>query len=403
MDIALGMAFVALLALAALAWFATRARMEAVKARAELDALRGGQLDVVRDAVKSASLEAAQSVSSKLLDDHKRETEAARKEAEERVRAASADLVKQVDGIAQAVIGLQAQVKERGETVDTLLRALESPGGAGALAEIGLANTLKAFGLEQDRDYVLQHGTEDETTGRRLRPDALVFLPADSVLVVDCKASKFLLDIARADGTEGEAEAYDNLARTMNQHLRDLADKDYRSAILAARREAGRDAQPSRIHMMMFLPNDATMDKLTRADPGFRERARREKIIVGGPDVLHCALSLAAAEITLARRVENHEKIVDRTRQLLDGIALALGKADDVGQSIKRAAKSFDEFSRSTNRFLLPRARNVAKLGVEPGKPMPRNLPAFSIEVEDNVIEGEAEEVDVTPPPRLVK
>jgi DNA recombination protein RmuC len=411
MEIALGVIAVVLLAAAAgLAWFAVRARLDAVRTAAEIAALRRGGADTermfaaARDAAEAASLKTAQAISSKLLDDHKRETAAANKDAEERVHAASEMLVRQVGEIAQAVAGLQAQVKEKGETIDLVKRVLENPGSAGAMTEIVLDNTLKSFGLEAPRDYVLQQTTADEDTGRRLRPDAVVFLPGDKLLVIDCKASKFLLDIARAEGGDGEAEAYANFARTMNQHLRALCDKDYRAAILAARRGDGRDAGPPQLYMLMFLPNDAALEKLLRADAGFRDKARREDINVGGPDVLYALLSVASAEISLARQVENHRKIIDKTAQLLDGIAVALGKAADVGKNLKRAAESYDEFSRSTNRFLLPRARHLVTLGLRPAKAVPNPLPAFSVHAEENIIEGESEELPLpAPPPALVK
>jgi DNA recombination protein RmuC len=407
---------VALVLAAGLALFYVRAREDAVRAQTEIEATRrlGGDAErlrqdtmvAMRDAAKAASLEAAQSVSSKLLDDHKRETEAAKKESEERVRAVSETLVKNLGEVTKAVAGLQTQVKESGATVDLLKRVLENPGSAGAMSEIVLANTLKSFGLEEGRDYLLQQSAENEETGNRLRPDAVVFLPGDKLLVIDCKASKFLLDIAAAEGTEREADAYANFGGTMNQHLRALSNKDYRSAVLATRRRDGHEGPSPQVHMMMFLPTDSAMAKLTRADESFRDKARREKINVGGPDVLYSLLSVASAEISFARQVENHERIVERMAMLLDGIVLAIGKAGDVGKNLKRAAESFDDFSRSTNRFLLPRARNLVALGLKPKseKPMPGPLPAFSVHAEENIIEGEAEELPLPPaPPRLVK
>jgi DNA anti-recombination protein RmuC len=120
--------------------------------------------------------------------------------------------------------------------------------------------------------------------------------------------------------------------------------------------------------------------------------------------VLYALLSVASAEISLARQVENHQKIIDKTAQLLDGIAAALGKAADVGKSLKRAAESYDEFSRSTNRFLLPRARHLVTLGLRPAKAVPNPLPAFSVHAEETIIEGESEELPLPPAaPRLVK
>jgi DNA recombination protein RmuC len=358
-------------------------------------------------AAQAAVLATAQQLSSKLLEDHKRENAEAKRDAEERVRQASEHLVRQVDEIAKAVHKLHGQVEEKGEALDTLWRALSSPGGAGELAEIGLANTLAGFGLELGRDFLLQHVTEDEETGRRLRPDAVVFLPGNSALVIDCKASKFLLEIARAEGTQEEDEAYRNLARTMNQHLRALAERDYKNAILAAWRQSGREEAIARVLSVMYLPNEAALEKLYRADPSFVQKARALQIIPAGPAGLHCAISLASVEINLVRQIENQQRIAEMTRGLLDAIAVTLGHAAALGRGIKSAADSFAKLTASVNQRLLPRARNLAKLGVQATKPLPPNLPSYSVHAEERnlLIDGEAEHVapEVAPMPRLVK
>ena len=85
------------------------------------------------------------------------------------------------------------------------MRALTNPGGAGQMSEIGLENALKNLGLERGRDYVIQpHVTGEE--GSALRPDAMVFLPNDMVMVIDSKASKHIIDLAGAEGTPAQKE-----------------------------------------------------------------------------------------------------------------------------------------------------------------------------------------------------
>ena len=51
------------------------------------------------------------------------------------------------------------------------------------------------------------------------------------------------------------------------------------------------------------------------------------------------------------------------------------------------------------NGRLLPRARKLAALGVPAGKTLPANLPAYAVMSQegDQLIEGEAEEVDELP------
>jgi DNA recombination protein RmuC len=357
-------------------------------------------------AATAAALATGRELSAQLLDDHKREAEAARQAAEERVKQHSATLVTQVNEIAKAVQELHGQLKDKGRTLDTLWRALSSPSGAGQIAELGLANTLKSFGLELGRDFVLQLTTQDEE-GRKLRPDAVVFLPGNSVLVIDCKASKFLLEIAAAEGTEREAEAYRNLAATMNRHLRALAEKDYATAVRLALRQAGRGEEIARSLSVMYLPNEAALEKLNRADPEFLMKARQAQIIPAGPAGLHCAVSLASAEINLARQVENQTHIVESAEALLESLGVALSHATQLGKSLKTAAESFAKFAGSINQRVLPRARKLGQLGLQPGKPLPGNLPLYSVTGRDDLIEGEAEEVHEAelPPmrkPRLI-
>ena len=341
---------------------------------------------------KAAVLEGGTQLSSKLLEDHKRENAESREAAEKRVQSASESFLKQVETLANAVAALEGRIQENGRVLDTVWRSLSNPSGAGQLAEVGLANTLKAFGLEQGRDFLLQFSTQDEE-GRRLRPDAVVFLPSNGVMVIDSKASKYLLEIAASEGTAGEEEAYRNLGRTMNQHLRALGEKDYAAAIRSSWREAGHDQDIARTVSVMYLPNEAALDKLNRADAEFLHNARARGIYLAGPTTLHCLISLASAEINLMKQVENQQRIVAAAEALLDGLTGALTHVADVGKNIGRAAEFFAKFANSANRFVLPRARRLAALGLQPGKPLPTNLPVYSVTAVDSVIEGEAAEV----------
>jgi DNA recombination protein RmuC len=350
---------------------------------------------------QAAVLETAQLVSSKLLADHKRENEEAKKSGEELVRQTTEQLYQRFEQVTQAVAQLKGEVGVSGQQLDTLWRALTSPGGSGYFAEIGLANTLKSFGLVEGRDYILQHTTEDAVTGRRLRPDAVVFLPGDSVMVIDCKASKFLVEIAQAVGVEAEAAAQQNLARTMNQHLKALAEKDYRSAVAASFREAGRGDEITRILSVMYLPNEGTLERLHLADPDFVVKAAKHQIVPVGPAGLAGFIGFASVEISLIRQIENQQEIVRGTEMLLDSLAIALGHAASVGKGIKGAAEAYDRFSRSVNGRLLGRSRKLAELGLRPGKPMPGNLPSYRVDVLDSIIEGELEELTDPAPPEF--
>jgi DNA recombination protein RmuC len=347
------------------------------------------------ETTRASVLTTAQELSSKLLEDHKREAAAAKAEAEQQIQATTEDLKTQMGQLTEGVAQLKGQVGEKAAVLDTVWRALTNPAGAGYYAEIGLANTLRSFGLQEGRDFLLQPSVQGEEPGRRLRPDAIVFLPGDSALVVDSKASKHLLDLARAEGEEQERQARDQLKARMNQHLKDLAGKDYVNAVEQSWRIGGRAGKPVRTLSVMYLPNDAALEKLLEADPDFSRKAADAQIIPAGPAGLSSFIGFASVEIRLMQQIENQERIVQGMERLLESVAVAVGHAAGVGKGIRSAADAFAKLTGTVNGRLLPRARDLQKLGLRPPKPIPGNLGAYQVFDRDGdaLIDGEAAEV----------
>lgn len=344
-------------------------------------------------AVQAAALDSSQKISSKLLEDHKRETNAAKKEAEEQTKKTTGELLKRFEDASKAISVLDNRVKESKETAETVWRALSSPGGAGMYAEIGLENSLKSFGLEKGRDFLIQSQIE----GKKLRPDAIVFLPGDTVLVIDAKASKFLLELAQAEETDEEEAAYKNLARTMNQHLTSLAGKNYKDGILASYREAGRGDEIKRVVSVMYLPNEGAVDKIARVDPQFIQKAAQREISVAGPAALNCMVGFARLEIDHGKRMKNQERIIELMQGLLGSAAIAVEITGKVGSGLRSASKHFASLTKSINSGLLPRMRDIASKGVHStrNKRLPNNLPSHQLisDEAENIIDGEAEEI----------
>lgn len=344
---------------------------------------------------KTALADTAATLSNKLLEDHKREANAAKEESEKRVKAATEALFKQFETVSNSVATLNERVGRNDELVDTVQRALSSPGGAGQLAEIGLENSLRTFGLKNGRDFLIQQTLEGDD-GSRVRPDAVVFLPYDSALVVDCKASKFLFDLAAAEDDEARRAVGDKLRGTMRQHLRALAGRDYRAAILADYRRAGKSSELKRVLNIMYLPNEGAVEKISEIDPEFSTEAAEKGIIVLGPSGLMAMIAFARMEIDLGQQAENQEKIVEAARILLERTATTLGHAASMGKGLKSASDNYVKWVRSVNRNLLPATRSLESLGVRvDGKKLPQRLPTFEVvDVESEAyIEAEASEL----------
>ncbi len=329
------------------------------------------------DAARSAVLETAQQVSSKLITDHRRESEAARRDTAERITRVTHDLVGQMQAMASSLVELRTVVGDQGGTLDTVWRALTSPGGAGYYAEIGLENTLTSFGLGKGRDFVMQYAV----SGEGVRPDAVVFLPGDTVLVIDAKASKFLLELAEVEGSEREDAVRRDLARSMNEHLRQLSGKNYKSAVFKSWHDNGREDPVRRMLSIMYLPNEGAVEKVGQADPDFVRKAAQFDITVAGPTALASLVAFARIEIELERQTENHARIIEGTQLLMDAIGTFLEHAKTMGGGLQTSAAAYVRFAKSLNSTLLPRIRRLNRLGVRPSrsKPLPTHFQPFEL------------------------
>ena len=381
---------------------AARAEAEQARHQAERQAALAQQqlkdseslIQQMTEAAKAATLESGKHLVGQLLESHKRETEAAKKQNDEAVKQTTEGLLQRFEQVTGSVAALGNQVSQTQLTAETIRRAISHPGGAGRMAEIGLENLLKSFGLQPGVDFIVQYHAAADGERGALRPDAVVFLPGDAALVIDSKASKTLLDHAEAE-SEAEAEAaLKRLAQRMNQHLRDLAGRDYGKAVLDTYISLERGGKLTRTIIAMALPNEAAVEKLRQADPELERSATDKDIVIAGPSALAAIIAMARMNIHAGRQSENQEKIATAMRDFLDQLATSLGLAEKSAKGLAAAAEQFDAFTRSVNGRLLPRARSLIKLGVAAKKTLPQALPGFQVTVGRNdVIEAEVEEV----------
>lgn len=297
--------------------------------------------------------------------------------------------------VKESVAILHSKVTKHGEVVDTVWKNLTSPTEAGKFSEIGLENTLKNYGLEAGRDFISQFTTSDAESGSTLRPDAVVFMPGDNLLVIDSKASKFFLELAAANAEE-EQILQKKLIRTMRDHVSVLASKGYKDAVKNMYKKSEQVNDPKNIFTVMFLQTESNLEKLYQIDPEFKSVCEKFNIIPSGPTGLSGLLSLAKMEISRDRRDKESENIINELKAMFGSLETALNFAAGVGRSLSTAAKNYQKFTNSINSNLLPKARRINKMGVElpKNKKVPDNLTSYHFYEAENVIEGSAESVE---------
>ena len=340
---------------------------------------------------EASVMEAGNKLSSKLLEDHKREAEEARKKLDEITKKNAEEVLGNLGKLIQSVNTTSEMNLKQETKIETLWRTMSAPASMGALSEVGLENTLKNLGLESPRDYIMQFTIKSGEGG--LRPDALVKLPQDMVVVIDSKASKHVLELAQAEGEQQEAEVLQKLKKSMNDHLNALKSKDYAAAVQQAYRDSGNQGKVSMALMVMYIPSESALDYLKKADPEFESKCEKAGVIAATPASLFGVLSVASKNIGLARQGENHQKIMQEVEKLVEYCINTLGYAESIGKSIESSMKHYTAFTNSVNGRLLGKMKTVSQLGVQlpKNKQIPARLKTFEVHEYSSIIEAEAE------------
>lgn len=319
------------------------------------------------DSAKAALFELGGELSKQLIAIHKQESQEIRILSEQNIAKTSEKFNSEFERLVNMIGSLSKDIEQSKSTVDIIKQSLLSPSGAGKLAEITLENILKASGLRIGLDFIMQYSLTG-IDNSKLRPDAMLFLPSGNVMVVDAKASKFLVD----------NQEKEFLIKTMNMHLKSLSTKEYAENILDNFQNKG--VLSGSIITLMFLPTEHAVEKIADADHNFMDKAWAANIFPVGPSGLMNMLSFAKFQISDYMRSENHKSIVDEVRKLLISVSSMADYSQKLGSNIQSMVANYDKFAGSFNRSFLARAKNIQKLGIDTGsKTIPQPLERYEL------------------------
>ena len=306
-----------------------------------------------QELTKASLFELGNELSKQLIAIHRTETEGNRKLSEENIKTNAEKFNAEFERIVNMVGALKNGVEKSQGTVDLIKNSLLSPSGAGKLAEMTLENILKASGLKNGLDFSMQYNLSGENNNK-LRPDAVIFLPSNNIMIIDAKASKFLID---------ESENIERLVKTMNFHLKSLASKDYAENMKLAGNLANR-MKYANIITLMFLPSEHAIEKIVEADSDFLNKAWNLNIFPVGPAGLMNMLSFAKFQIAENLMLHNNLEIIEEVKKLINSISSLAEYSAKLGSNISSLVGNYDKFAASFNRNFLSKAKNISNLGV---------------------------------------
>jgi DNA recombination protein RmuC len=251
---------------------------------------------------------------------------------------------------------LTMQVRNLMMSTTKLGNALNRPEVRGSWGELTLRRAAEHAGLVEGTDFDMQVHTSTEDG--RFRPDMIVRLSNNRIIVVDAKAplSAYLSSLETEDPVEKQFKLKEH-ASQVRKHINQLSTKQYQ----------GMYADTADF-VVMFVPNEALYQVAIQEDPDLLEEAFLRKVILANPMTLVALLKTIANGMQQQKAYENALQIAKLGGELHDSVATFAEHYSGVGNALERAVKKFNEGSRSMERNVVSKARRMKELGLKTQK-----------------------------------
>lgn len=252
---------------------------------------------------------------------------------------------------------------------DRLARALSSDVRMqGNLGEKLLEDLLAGSGLIEGKQYLLQRAIrqtdgasqKNEDTGKKMKPDAMIFYPATkSVLYID---SKFKLPTDLDDNMEParEQEVLKEFSARLRKEVQSLSSRRYQDHKF--------EEYISLPYVIMFVPSDKALMAATTYDKTLWIDAFNSKVFIASERHLLMLIEMVNVAWVQQQRLENQDKIVAQASTILDRVADFVGYFDEVGSALNDAVEAFEKTKKKgigAGQTISVAVRDMIKLGAK--------------------------------------
>ena len=257
-------------------------------------------------------------------------------------------------GLIQSMRDGQEAVRAAAAQLGNSLR--NGPKTRGRWGELQLRNVLEQCGLAEHTDFVTEQSVE--TDEGRLRPDAIVRVPGNKLLVIDAKVSlNAYQDAFEADDDDTRKIALTAHVQSMRNHIQTLGAKSYQSQFEEA---------PD--YVLMFVPGEHFIAAALERDPGLWDFAFERRVLLASPTNL-VAIARTVAQVWRQDGLAREAREIGRMGgELYDRLAVAAEHLKRVGSGLDSAVSNYNKFVGSFERNVLSAGRRLRDKHIEIGK-----------------------------------
>jgi DNA recombination protein RmuC len=272
---------------------------------------------------------------------------------EQRRTQTDASIGQQLQQLAQSQVQLS-------KTTGSLVQALRAPQVRGQWGEMQLRRTVEMAGMINYCDFEEQASVET-SDGQRQRPDMIIRLPNERVVVVDSKVPlAAYLDALQSDDPDHQKERMVAHARHIRDHIKGLSAKSYWTQF---------DNAPE--FVVLFIPNETIFSAALEQDPELIEQGVLNKVILATPTTLIALLKAIAygwQQEAIAREAKD---IAALGKELYERVSVVTGHFTKLGKSLDQSVGCYNKAVSSMESRLLVTAKKFDALDSASPDPLP--------------------------------
>ena len=272
--------------------------------------------------------------------------------AAEQMAAIVGPLRDQVLALSRQQVELGTRVAGLDDRASALTQVLAARPARGQWGEDNLRRVVHLAGLTEGVHVDVQPTWTVD--GRSVRPDLVIHLAADEVVIVDAKAPMDAFQRAvTAQHRDDIVRHGKEHASALRAHIRDLGRKPYAAAV------------PNALDfVVLYLPYEGAIDLAHQYDEDLFDFAIGNKVHLATPHTLIALLNTVALGWQQRQLAESAQKIVALGTRLYERIGVVAGHVATVGKQIEAAGSAYNKVVGSIETNLLTTARELRGLGV---------------------------------------